>query len=56
MPSEFVEEYLECIFELTEKTGIAKTSEIADAMKVTGASTILAFGLGAFSHLIFSVF
>ncbi|MGD1060465.1 MAG: metal-dependent transcriptional regulator [Methanomassiliicoccales archaeon] len=38
MPSEFVEEYLECIFELTEKTGIAKTSEIADAMKVSPAS------------------
>ncbi|MGD1060466.1 MAG: ferrous iron transport protein B [Methanomassiliicoccales archaeon] len=29
---------------------------VKDAIKVTGASTVLAFGLGAFSHLIFSVF
>jgi DtxR family Mn-dependent transcriptional regulator len=38
MPSENVEEYLECIYELTEKVEVAKTSDIASAMKVTPAS------------------
>jgi len=38
MPSEFVEEYLECIYDLTEDGKAAKTNDIAVAMKVAPAS------------------
>ncbi len=38
MPSEFVEEYLECIYDLTEHGKVAKTNDIAAAMKVAPAS------------------
>ncbi|MFH1788236.1 MAG: metal-dependent transcriptional regulator [Candidatus Altiarchaeota archaeon] len=38
MPGEFKEEYLEAIFDLTEKGDSAKTSDIAKRMKVADAS------------------
>ena len=38
MPGEYREEYLEAIFELTEKDGSAKTSDIAKHMNVKPAS------------------
>ncbi|HSV42759.1 MAG TPA: metal-dependent transcriptional regulator [Methanomassiliicoccales archaeon] len=38
MVSENVEEYLECVWELTQKGGPAKTKDIADKMKVSPAS------------------
>lgn len=38
MPSEIVEEYLETIYELTEKGGTAKTNDIASKMSLSPAS------------------
>jgi len=38
MPTEIVEEYLECVFELTEDGKAARTNDIAESMKVAPAS------------------
>ena len=54
MPSEIAEEYLECIFELTEGGNPAKTTDIAEALELKPASvTEMVQKLAAERYLIY---